>query len=89
MNGTSCMTGIGMINTIMAYRLAKWEMLMSAMVNEISEAYDDHISKELNQVKPHVGQQQVASAMRKILKGSKLLKIDTNICTIKKYWQMY
>lgn len=73
-NGTSCMTGIGMINTIMAYRLAKWEMLMSAMVNEISEAYDDHISKELNQVKPHPGQQQVAAAMRKILKGSKLLK---------------
>ncbi len=74
MNGTSCMTGIGMINTIMAYRLAKWEMLMSAMVNEISEAYDDHISKELNQVKSHPGQQQVATAMRKILKGSKLLK---------------
>lgn len=74
MNGTSCMTGIGMINIIMAYRLAKWEMLMSAMVNEISEAYDDHISKELNQVKPHLGQQEVASAMRKILKGSKLLK---------------
>lgn len=74
MNGTSCMTGIGMVNTIMAYRAAKWGMLMSAMVNEISEAYDDHISKELNQVKPHNGQQQVASAMRKILKGSKLLK---------------
>ncbi|KXK43051.1 MAG: histidine ammonia-lyase [Bacteroidetes bacterium OLB11] len=74
MNGTSCMTGIGMINIVMSYRLAKWEMLMSAMVNEISEAYDDHISKELNQVKPHSGQQQVATALRKILKGSKLLK---------------
>ncbi len=74
MNGTSCMTGIGMINIIMSYRLAKWQMLMSAMVNEISEAYDDHISRELNQVKPHNGQQQVATAMRKILKGSKLLK---------------
>lgn len=74
MNGTSCMTGIGMINTILSYRAAKWGMLMSAMVNEISEAYDDHISKELNQVKPHAGQQQVATAMRKILKGSKLLK---------------
>lgn len=74
MNGTSCMTGIGMINTIMAYRAAKWQMVMSAMVNEISEAYDDHISKELNQVKPHAGQQEVASAMRKILRGSKLMK---------------
>jgi histidine ammonia-lyase len=74
MNGTSCMTGMGMVNTILAYRAAKWGMLMSAMVNEISEAYDDHISKELNQVKPHNGQQQVAVAMRKILRGSKLLK---------------
>ncbi len=74
MNGTSCMTGIGMINTILAYRAAKWEMIMSAMVNEISEAYDDHISKELNQVKAHVGQQEVALAMRKILRGSKLMK---------------
>ncbi|MBL7767214.1 MAG: aromatic amino acid lyase [Chitinophagaceae bacterium] len=74
MNGTSCMTGIGMINTVMAHRAVKWGMLMSAMVNEISEAYDDHISKELNQVKPHHGQQLVASSMRKILKGSKLLK---------------
>jgi histidine ammonia-lyase len=74
MNGTSCMTGIGMINTILAYRAAKWQLLMSAMVNEISEAYDDHISKELNMVKPHPGQQTVATAMRKILRGSKLLK---------------
>jgi len=74
MNGTSCMTGIGMINTVMAYRTAKWQIIMSAMVNEISEAYDDHISKELNQVKPHSGQQEIASAMRKILRGSKLMK---------------
>jgi len=74
MNGTSCMTGIGMINTIMAYRATKWQIIMSAMVNEISEAYDDHISKELNQVKPHGGQQEIAAAMRKILRGSKLMK---------------
>lgn len=74
MNGTSCMTGIGMINTVMAYRATKWQIIMSAMVNEISEAYDDHISKELNQVKPHSGQQEIALAMRKILRGSKLMK---------------
>lgn len=74
MNGTSCMTGIGMINTILAYRIVKWQMVMSAMVNEISEAYDDHISAELNQVKPHFGQNFVATTMRQILKGSKLLK---------------
>jgi histidine ammonia-lyase len=74
MNGTSCMTGIGMINTVMAYRTTKWQIILSAMVNEISEAYDDHISKELNQVKPHNGQQEIALAMRKILRGSKLMK---------------
>jgi histidine ammonia-lyase len=74
MNGTSCMTGIGMINTVMAYRATKWQIVMSAMVNEISEAYDDHISRELNMVKPHHGQQEIANAMRKILRGSKLMK---------------
>ena len=38
------------------------------------EAFDDHISAELNRVKLHVGQQKVAESIRGILTGSSLMK---------------
>ncbi len=47
LNGTSAMTGIGMINIIHAEKLFRWAVLLSAMMNEIVEAYDDHYSYEL------------------------------------------
>ncbi len=74
LNGTSAMTGVGLVNLLQAYQLLSWEIIMSAMINELVEAYDDSFSKELNQVKLHDGQNQVAAAMRKVMKGSKLMK---------------
>lgn len=74
MNGTSCMTGIGLINLVESKRLLNWSVLISATINEIFEAFDDHISAPLNQAKHHLGQQKVAGALRNILAGSKLLK---------------
>ena len=56
LNGTSAMTGIGMINIIQARKLLSWGILFSAMINEIVEAFDDHYSQELNIVKHHKGQ---------------------------------
>src|SRR5690606_3137069 len=50
-NGTSCMSGIGMINLIHATNLLSWATLTGAIINELVEAYDDSFSKELNQVK--------------------------------------
>jgi len=47
-NGTSAMTGIGMINTIHARNLTDWSILASAMITEIVESYDDHFSDGLN-----------------------------------------
>ncbi|MBA3828815.1 MAG: aromatic amino acid lyase [Taibaiella sp.] len=73
LNGTSAMTGIGALNVIMARRLVQLSTLFSLMVNEVMEAFDDHFSEELNAVKKHRGQQQVAAWMRSNGKKSKLL----------------
>lgn len=74
LNGTSSMTGIGAINVIHARKLLTGQILFSLMVNEIMEAYDDHFSEELNQVKLHNGQRLVAKAMRAISNKSGLLR---------------
>jgi histidine ammonia-lyase len=73
-NGTSAMTGIGLVNIIEAKKLLGWSCILSAMINEVVEAFDDHLSKELNAVKRHVGQNKVAAAMRDILKDSKMIR---------------
>ena len=72
-NGTSAMTGIGMINLVHAKNLLDWAVLASSMINEIVESYDDHFSNGLNRVKAHYGQNQVAGMMRSILSDSKLI----------------
>ncbi|HLV13873.1 MAG TPA: aromatic amino acid ammonia-lyase [Xanthomarina sp.] len=74
MNGTSVMTGIGMVNTIYTRRLLDWMTSCSAAINEIVKAYDDHLSFELNQSKKHGGQRQIAEAMRTHLQDSQLTR---------------
>ncbi len=74
LNGTSAMTGIGMGNIIQAQKLLEWSVLLSAMINEVVEAYDDHYSYELNIVKHHKGQNKVAAQLREILKDSKMIR---------------
>jgi len=73
-NGTSVMTGIGLINLIHAQNLLDWSILASAMIIEIVESYDDHFSEELNRVKRHSGQQQIAKMMRDLLHDSQLVR---------------
>ena len=74
MNGTSVMTGIGILNWSNANRLLDWSIKMSCAINEIVSAYDDHYSVELNQAKLHVGQQYIARAMRDTLESSKMVR---------------
>jgi len=74
LNGTSAMTGIGMLNVIQARKLLNWSLMFSSMINEIVEAFDDHYSQELNAVKRHKGQNKIASLMRDILKDSKMIR---------------
>ena len=74
LNGTSAMTGIGMINIIQAEKLLEWSVILSAMINEVVEAFDDHYSYELNVVKNHKGQNEIAAQLRDILKDSKMTR---------------
>jgi histidine ammonia-lyase len=74
LNGTSAMTGIGMVNIIQAQKLLDWSVLLSAMINEVVEAFDDHYSFELNIVKHHKGQNKIAAQLRDILKDSKMIR---------------
>lgn len=74
MNGTSCMSGLGAINLIYAYRLLNWGIASSSIINEVVEAYDDSFSVGLNRVKLHEGQMYVADQMRDFLSDSSLIK---------------
>lgn len=74
MNGTSVMSGIGIVNLIYAEKLFDYAISCSALINEIMGAYDDHLSEKLNSVKKHSGQQHVAAKMREFISGSKLIR---------------
>ena len=74
LNGTSAMTGIGMVNIIQAQKLLEWSVMLSAMINEVVETFDDHYSYELNIVKHHKGQNKIAAQLREILKDSKMIR---------------
>lgn len=73
-NGTSAMTGIGLVNIIEARKLLLWSCALSSLINEVVEAFDDHLSYELNIVKRHNGQNKIAEMMRGMLQGSKMVR---------------
>jgi len=77
-NGTSVMTGIGIVNLILAKNLIDWSIVASSMIIEIAESYDDSFSNELNVVKNHYGQNKVAEVLRNILIDSNLTKKRLN-----------
>jgi len=59
---------------IQAQKLLGWAATLSAMTNEVVEAYDDHFSHELNIVKHHKGQNKIAAMLRDILQDSKMIR---------------
>ncbi|MBP6064225.1 MAG: aromatic amino acid lyase, partial [Bacteroidales bacterium] len=73
-NGTSMMTGIGLVNLYYSKKLLKWSILSSLMMNEITGSYDDFASERLNGAKPHNGQQYIAQELRRLITSSKRLK---------------
>lgn len=77
-NGTSAMTGVGALNMVNATTALEWMLIFSVMINEVMEAFDDHLSAELNAVKNHSGQTEIARLAREILKGSKLIRSRNN-----------
>jgi len=74
MNGTSVMSGVGIINIIQSEKLLDWAISCSSLINEIMGAYDDHLSEKLNSTKKHSGQQQIAFRMREFISGSQLIR---------------
>ncbi|WP_312991141.1 HAL/PAL/TAL family ammonia-lyase [Chryseobacterium flavum] len=74
MNGTSVMSGIGIVNAYKAAQLTDISIKLSCAINEIVQAYDDHLSESLNGTKKHYGQQKVAERMRAHLADSKLIR---------------
>ncbi len=74
LNGTSAMTGVGLLNLLDAKNLLDWSIMLSAFTNELMEVYDDHFSQELNIVKHHKGQNHVAAVFRDIVKGSEMIR---------------
>ncbi|KXH78487.1 HAL/PAL/TAL family ammonia-lyase [Chryseobacterium kwangjuense] len=74
MNGTSVMSGIGIVNAYKANQLTDISIKLSCAINEIVQAYDDHLSEVLNGTKKHYGQQKVAERMRAYLADSKLIR---------------
>ncbi len=74
MNGTSAMTGIGLINLIRSRKLINWSILITGLLTELVDSYDDHFSRELNQVKLHKGQLDIAKALSTCLEDSQLIR---------------
>ncbi len=74
MNGTSAMTGIGLLNVFHAENLLTQSVLNSSILNDMMASYSDHFSEELNAVKKHKGQQDIAAQMRSVLHDSNLIK---------------
>ncbi|MBS1646719.1 MAG: aromatic amino acid lyase [Bacteroidetes bacterium] len=77
MNGTSAMCGIGIINLLHAKNIVEKSIQTSVMITELVESYDDHYSNELNSVKLHKGQLEVAKIMRTHVADSALIKKRT------------
>ena len=74
LNGTSAMTGVGVVNLLAARQVINWCILLSGTINQLVEAYDDAVSAELNAVKLHPGQVAVAAALRALNEGSPLVR---------------
>lgn len=73
-NGTSFMTGIGLVNLIYSQQLLKWAVYASVMVNEIASSYDDFMNEKLNKVRRQDGQQKIAKMMRDISASSSCMR---------------
>ena len=77
-NGTSVMTGIGLVNLLYAKRLLNWSIIASVMMNEIASSYDDFMSEALNNAKHHEGQSEIARIMRQVSQGSQCIRKREN-----------
>lgn len=88
-NGTACMTSLAAINVINAKKLISWSTKVSAMMLEIFGSYDDYVSEELNQVKHHSGQVNIAKEIREYLMSSSLIERRYHCSKEKNFQEFY
>ena len=73
-NGTSVMTGIGVVNQFDAENLLRWAVLTSVWMNEVAQSFDDLMAAPLNEYRRHSGQIHIAAEMRRLSTGSRCLQ---------------
>lgn len=73
-NGTSVMTGIGVLALLDSEKLAKMADISGAMSLEALKGGDAFLREEIHKMRPHPGQIASAKNMRILIKGSGILK---------------
>lgn len=73
-NGTSAMTAIGALLCIQAERLVALEIHNGAYALELVNAFKDSMASRLHELRPHTGQNYVASKLTELLRTSKMLQ---------------
>lgn len=73
-NGTSMMTGIGVLLIDAAEGLISVALRNGALALELVNAYEDGISPTLHALRPHAGQIRIASELRKLVADSRCLR---------------
>lgn len=73
-NGTSMMSGIAALEITKAKQLLDIAIKNGALAMEMVHAFADGIAEELHTLRPHVGQNEIASKLRTIFASSKLLR---------------
>lgn len=73
-NGTSMMTGIAALLCQESQNLLSLSLRNGCLALELVKAYDDSFGEKLHQLRNHPGQSAIAAGIRKIVKGSKLIR---------------
>jgi histidine ammonia-lyase len=73
LNGTQFMSGYGTWCVLHAHRILKLANIIGSLALDAFEGRPEPFLQQVHTIRPHVGQQQVASAVLDILKGSELI----------------
>ena len=77
-NGTSCMTGLGLLHLDAAWRLLRLSVRICAVATEILQGNPQAYSAQLQAVKRHPGQAAVAACLRRLMGESpRLADVDS------------
>lgn len=75
-NGTQFMSAYGMYNLIQSERLLEWANIIAAVSFDAFDCNSECFYERLHAIRPHTGQVLVATQMRKILEGSKIISLQ-------------